>query len=112
MVSVASGGTADRIAARILFKVLRAGSATRARYSSMFFGGLFGALFGAPLPFGGELRLPDFTFFIRALLQSVAAQRFLPVQGIGKERSPVASGADSGNRVLAVSGFLPGSHLT
>jgi hypothetical protein len=28
MVSVASGGTADRIAARILFKVLRAGSGT------------------------------------------------------------------------------------
>ena len=57
MVSVASGGTADRIAARILFKVLRAGSGTPARYSSTFF--------GAPLPFAVELRLPDFTFFMR-----------------------------------------------
>src|SRR5258708_7233259 len=39
MASVASGGTADRIAARIRFKVLRAGSGTPARYSSMSFGG-------------------------------------------------------------------------
>src|SRR5207245_4698749 len=62
MVSVASGGTADRIAARILFKVLRAGSGTPARYSSTFF--------GAPLPFAAELRLPDFTFFTRATLQN------------------------------------------
>src|SRR2546425_6165322 len=38
MVSVASGGTADRITARTLFKVLRAGSETPARYSSMFLG--------------------------------------------------------------------------
>src|SRR5882762_3109077 len=39
MASVASGGTAARIAARIFFKVLRAGSGTPARYSSTFFGG-------------------------------------------------------------------------
>src|SRR6266852_3020831 len=38
MASVASGGTADRITARTLFKVLRAGSGTPARYSSMFLG--------------------------------------------------------------------------
>jgi len=57
MVSVASGGTADRIAARILFKVLRAGSGTPARYSSTFF--------GTPLLFAAELRLADFTFFMR-----------------------------------------------
>src|SRR4029077_13564126 len=38
MGSVASRGTTDRITARILFKVPRAGSGTRARYSSMFFG--------------------------------------------------------------------------
>ncbi len=67
MVSVASGGTAERIATRILIKVLRAGSGTAARYSSTFF--------GAPLPFAAELRLPDFTFFMRAMLQE------LPVQG-------------------------------
>jgi len=35
MISVASRGAADRIAARTLFKVLRAGSGTPARYSSM-----------------------------------------------------------------------------
>ena len=64
MVSVASGGTADRIAARILFKVLRAGSGTPARYSSTFF--------GAPLPFAAELRLPDFTFFMRRCYEYVA----------------------------------------
>src|SRR5690348_1692001 len=63
MVSAASGGTADRIAARILFKVLRAGSGTPARYSSTFF--------GAPLPFAAEVRSPDFTFFMRAMLQEL-----------------------------------------
>src|SRR5216684_1507457 len=56
MASVASGGTADRIAARILFKVLRAGSGTPARYSSTFF--------GAPLLFAAGPRLPDFTFLM------------------------------------------------
>src|SRR5258708_745731 len=66
MVSVASVGTADRIAARILFKVLRAGSATLARYAS--------TLFGAPLLFAAELRLPDFTFFMRAILGEPAIQ--------------------------------------
>src|SRR5216683_2877556 len=72
MVSVASGGTADRIAARILFKVPRAGSGTPARYSSTFF--------GAPLPFAAELRLPDFTFFMPAMLQE------LPLQGHAPDR--------------------------
>src|SRR6266403_931834 len=38
MHSAVSGGTADRIAARIFFKVPRAGSGTPARYSSTFFG--------------------------------------------------------------------------
>src|SRR5437879_2875066 len=70
MVSVACGGTADRIAARILFKVLRAGSGTPARYSSTFF--------GAPLPFATELRLPDFTFFMRAMLQELPLQVHAP----------------------------------
>src|SRR6266446_2989906 len=76
MVSVASGGTADQIAARILFKVLRAGSATPARYSSTFF--------GAPLPFAAELRLPDFTFFMPAMLQELPLQGHAPDQ-----RAPV-----------------------
>src|SRR5258708_6101643 len=57
MVSVVSAGTADRIAARILFKVLRVGSGRPARYSSTFF--------GVPLALAAELRVPDFTFFMR-----------------------------------------------
>src|SRR5260370_269669 len=44
MPSVAYGGTADRIAARTLFNVPRAGSGTPARYSSTSFGAAF-ALF-------------------------------------------------------------------
>src|SRR3989442_8114941 len=72
MVSVASGGTADRIAARILCKVLRAGSGTLARYSSTFFGAL--------LPFAAGLRLPDFTFFMRAMLQELPLQGHAPDQ--------------------------------
>ena len=63
MVSVASGGTAERIAARSLFKVLRAGSGMPAKYSSTFF--------GAALPFAAELRLPDFAFFTPAMLQEL-----------------------------------------
>src|SRR5258708_297499 len=61
MASVAPGGTAERIAARILFKVPRAGSGTRARYSS--------TLFAAPLLFAAELRSADFAFFMREMLQ-------------------------------------------
>src|SRR5207253_1892983 len=71
MVSVACGGTADRIAARILFKALRAGSGTPARYSSTFF--------GAPLLFAAELRLPDLTFFMRAMLQELPRQVHAPL---------------------------------
>src|SRR5713226_1948186 len=70
MVSVASRGAADRIAARTLFKVLRAGSGTPARYSSM--------LFGAPLPFAPEPRLPDFPFFMRAILGEPPLQVHAP----------------------------------
>src|SRR6058998_2137817 len=70
MVSAASGGAADRIVARILFKVLRAGSGTRARYSSIFF--------GAPLPFAAEPRLPDFTFFMLAILREPPLQVHAP----------------------------------
>jgi hypothetical protein len=59
MASVASGGTADRITARILFKVLRAGSGTPARYSS--------TSVGATLPFEAAPRSPEFTCFIQVL---------------------------------------------
>src|SRR5208337_897053 len=83
MVSVASGGTADRIAARILFKVLRAGSGTAARYSSTFF--------GATLPFVPELRLPDFTFFMQAMLPEPPLQFHTPDQ-----RQPSIMTANSG----------------
>src|SRR5271169_4854345 len=70
MISVASGGTADRMAARSLLKVLRAGFGTRARYSSTFF--------GAPLFFGAELRLPDVAFFMEAMLQRPTLQVHFP----------------------------------
>src|ERR1700730_2936272 len=66
MVSVASGGKADRIAERILFKVPRAGSGTPAKYSSTFF--------GAPLPLAEERRSPDFTFFMRVMLRGLLLQ--------------------------------------
>src|SRR5437870_12627105 len=66
MVSVASGGAADRIAMRILLKVLRAGSGIPARYSSTFF--------GAPLAFAAELGPPDSTFFMPEMLQKPPLQ--------------------------------------
>ena len=70
MVSVASGGTADRIAARILFKVLQAGSGTPERYSSTFF--------GARLAFAVERRMPVFAFFISAMLQRTSSSSPCP----------------------------------
>ena len=60
MVSMACGGTADRIAARIFCKVLRAGSGTPAKYSSTFFGRLW--------PRAVDLGLPDVILFIPARL--------------------------------------------
>ena len=56
MPSVVSGGTADRIVARTLFSVPRAGSGTDARYSSI--------VFGAALPFAAGPRSRGFVFFI------------------------------------------------
>src|SRR6266446_352163 len=56
MVSAASGGTADQIAARILFKVLRPGSGIPARYSSI--------LLGASSAFGADLRVMGFARFM------------------------------------------------
>src|SRR6516164_1186868 len=66
MVSVASGGRADRIAERILFKVLRAGSGTPARYSSI--------LFGASLSFAADLRVAGLARFMRTTLQALPLQ--------------------------------------
>lgn len=57
MTSVASFGTAERITLRTFFKVLRAGSGTRARYSSTLAGG---AIF-----FAEEDRARETAFFIR-----------------------------------------------
>src|SRR5215469_8260105 len=66
MVSVASGGRADRIAARILFKVPRAGSGTPARYSSILFG-------GSPA-LAADLRVVDLACFMRTMLQPLPLQ--------------------------------------
>src|ERR1700730_2553440 len=60
MHSVASAGTADRIAARTFSRVLRAGSGTLARYSSTFS--------GETLFFAAEPRLLEFAFFIQIIL--------------------------------------------
>src|SRR5213594_2677815 len=56
MVSVVPVGTVDRIVARILFSMRRAGSGTRATYSS--------TVVGALLRFDAG-RVADFAFFIR-----------------------------------------------
>src|SRR5947209_20503854 len=95
MVSVASGGRADRIAARSLFKVLRPGSGTPARYSSTFF--------GTRLPFAPEPRSPDLAFFMRVILQGRSLQVYLSVyrsmRPKGKER--LSSRADWKKLLLA-----------
>ena len=96
MISVVSGGTAARIAALIMFRVLRAGSGTRARYSSIFF--------GAPLRLAAGLRFPDFRFFTSAILQEARGPRgidilqaalgqVLKTQVIGIRQNPVSKNA-------------------
>ena len=72
MVSVASGGTAERIAVRILVKVLQAGSGTSARYSSTFF--------GATLALMVEPRALEFVFFIRVVPLGDKRTTNLPVK--------------------------------
>src|SRR5207302_10787420 len=78
MTSVASRGTTDRITARILFKVLRAGSGIFAMYSSVFL--------GTALP-----------FFIREILQApsflVYAQDAMRPYGAGVRASASGIGA-------------------
>jgi hypothetical protein len=90
MTSVVSGGTTDRMASRIWFIALRAGSGMAAKYSSTvlgaagfkacfgaaFFGarGLVARVFKAPACLVAEGRLPDFAFFMRAMLQQVPMQ--------------------------------------
>jgi hypothetical protein len=66
MASVDSGGTMDRIIARSLFNVLRAGSGTPARYSSTV---------AATTPdFAAELESSDFGFFMRTILRRLPSQ--------------------------------------
>jgi len=67
MVSAASGGNAERIAARIWFKVVHAGSGTPARYSSIFF--------GAARRFAAVLRWGGVAFFVRVMLRDFPPQR-------------------------------------
>jgi hypothetical protein len=65
MASLASGGNAERIAARILCRVLRAGSETAARYSS--------TLRGAALPSLTDLL---FAFALRMTFSPLASRCF------------------------------------
>src|SRR5438034_2900340 len=101
MVSVASGGTADRIAARILFKVLR-GSGTPARYSSTFV--------GAPLPFAAELRFPDFTFCMGAMLQGFPHQVHAPERTAAVRMKLVSQDCLPGTKVEVLGGCPTGSY--
>ena len=57
MTSVASDGTTERIVARVVVKVVRAGSGTPARYSSI--------LFGTSLVFSAALRRAGFVRFTK-----------------------------------------------
>src|SRR5258708_4522524 len=90
MVSVASGGTAERIAARTLFRVLRAGSGTPARYSS--------TLLGATLPFAAEPRAPGLAFFIATILQGRSLQFYLSAVSACAQLHLVQSAARPGLR--------------
>jgi hypothetical protein len=63
---VASGGTTERIVARIVFKVVRAGSGIPARYPSM--------LFGALLVFPAGLRRAGFVPFTEEQYENFHAQ--------------------------------------
>src|SRR5664279_2259620 len=78
MASVASGGAAARIVARILFNVVRAGSATPARYAST------------------ALAVTELAFFIRAILpESLVAQDGDGVDADGAAgRDPTGGGCD------------------
>ena len=75
MVSVALDGAAERIAARTLFNVVRAGCGTPARYSSTVAG-----FFGVPR-FAAEACLPDFDFFMSGFYSEFHAL------GIGKSKT-------------------------
>src|ERR1035438_878462 len=66
MTSVASAGTTDRITARNLLKVERAGSGTLARYSS--------TVLGARLPLAVGPRLSGIAFFIRGVPQAFSSR--------------------------------------
>ena len=63
MISVDPTGTAELMVARILFKVLRAGSWIAAKYWFTVFG-----FFADLRRLGIELRLLDFAFFMLAIL--------------------------------------------
>src|SRR6266566_3968018 len=96
MASVAPAGAADRIAARTLFKVLRAGSGTRARYSSTFF--------GATLPFAARPRSLEFAFLICAIPRGhwLSPSLRLP-RGRVTSKPPVAENEVAQLRVPAMS---------
>src|SRR5579872_757692 len=88
MTSFVSGGTTDRITARTLFNVLRAGSGITARYSSTVLARDIvleaRLVFKTCLLFAAELLLPDFAFFMRVMLQEAMDQ----VHGCERNRKP------------------------
>src|SRR4029077_13942555 len=80
MASVVSGGTAERIMARILCSVLRAGSGTPARYSSTSFAGARMPFFIAPRDYHAGIALSSWQLAlgIQHLAQKAAAESSSP----------------------------------
>src|SRR6516162_6482783 len=94
MTSVVSGGTTDRIAARTLSKVLRAGSGTPARYSSTVL--TFALLFATALPFAAEPRVLDTAFFMRQCYRSAPVRSTAQATGC-RSPCPVLAVGDGAN---------------
>src|ERR1700687_367680 len=99
MPSVASGGTAERIAARIVFKVLRAGSETAARYLS--------TSFEPSSLFADGRRFVEAAFFVGIASGPLAFQLcgipFIPRLRLGRARAPVAPLNSTSVRFLRIS---------
>src|SRR5215472_127831 len=114
MVSVASGGAAERIAARTFSKVPRAGGGTAARYSS--------TVLGARRGFVAEPRSRGLVFFTRAMLQELPLQVHVPEDCAavrcektvdGSQKLPHTPPFDRKERVIppAVAWQLDGRHV-
>src|SRR5437867_1078175 len=94
MVSVASRGTTERMAARSFLKGARAGAGTAARYSS--------TLFGVGLGFAVPRRFGSLAFFMPAILHHESRRSVIWRCGYG-----LAGGAGRKDRMRAVAAWWP-----